>query len=255
MDQIPINITDLAALFILVFSGLLAFSRGCVHEVLAVFGWVGAALLTLHLFPVLQPFARQYIKMTLAADAITGIAIFVVTLVILTWISHQISKRVRDSALSALDRSLGFLFGVLRGAVLVCIAWLLFVSLLPRDDHPKWIKEARSLPLIERGTQVLLSPVPGQALGGEDSTIGQAVDEAARGAGRAIDDAASRAEDAAEEAARKATDGIKDIPRTFLAPQAGPANPPDSDEEKGYKASDRRQMDRLLRDQDTNVPD
>ncbi|MEQ9608473.1 MAG: CvpA family protein, partial [Kiloniellaceae bacterium] len=52
MDSLPINLADLIVIIVLVVSGIFAFVRGFVHEVLAVASWVGAAFVTLYAFPV-----------------------------------------------------------------------------------------------------------------------------------------------------------------------------------------------------------
>ncbi len=156
----PLNILDLIVVAVLLISAVLSFVRGAVKEVFSVVGWVGAALATLHFFPLLRPLAQEYIKMPLVADAITGIAIFVAALVLISLISHAISSRVRASAISALDRSLGFAFGMARGAVLVCIGYLLLLWALPADEHPPVVKEARSLPLIQYGAGMLAKLAP-----------------------------------------------------------------------------------------------
>ena len=81
--------------------------------------WVGAAIATLYLFEFAQPVARTYIEVELIADIVAGVVLFVITLIVLSLISHALSRRVRDSALGPLDRSLGLVFGLARGAALV----------------------------------------------------------------------------------------------------------------------------------------
>lgn len=160
MDGLPINVTDLAIIAVVVISGLLAFVRGFVHEVLAVGAWVGAAIVTVFFLPVVLPYARDLISIQIAADIAGGAAIFIFVLIVLSIFTHWLARRVRESSLGALDRSLGLLFGFLRGAVLVCLAWLGLVTLLPRDQHPPWIQEARVLPLVEQGSGIILTVVP-----------------------------------------------------------------------------------------------
>ncbi len=160
MEGFPINLTDAGILLVLVLSAVFAFFRGFVHETLAVGSWVGSALATLYGFPHAQPKAREFIASPLIADMAAGIAIFLVVLIVLTVITRLLSRRVRDSSLGPLDRSLGLVFGALRGAVLVCVAWLLLVWVLPREDMPDWIAEARGLPLVERGGALLAKLIP-----------------------------------------------------------------------------------------------
>lgn len=164
MDSLPVNVTDLAVIVVVLLSAIFAFVRGFVHEVLAVGSWLGAAIATLIAFPFAQPFTRQYIAIPLVADIATGAVLFLVVLILLSILTHWISGKVQKSGLGALDRSLGLLFGLARGAILVCLAWIFLIYVMPREDHPNWISEARSLPLVEQGSGIILALVPGSLL-------------------------------------------------------------------------------------------
>jgi membrane protein required for colicin V production len=174
---------DLIIIAILALSALLAFMRGFVREVLSIGAWVGAALATIYGFPIAQPYARKYIEVALFADIAAGVAIFVVALIVLTILSHALSRNVRDSALGAVDRSLGLLFGLVRGAVLVCLAYLVMAWAIPQEDRPAWIAEARTLPLVQQGAGLLLKILPESALKQGEDAVGAAAD----GIGQAID--------------------------------------------------------------------
>jgi membrane protein required for colicin V production len=137
-----------------------------VAEVLSIAGWLGAALVTLWTFGDAKPYLRQYIQMQLLADILTGVGIFVVALVIFSTISHLIARVVKGSALSAVDRSLGFVFGIARGAVLVCLAYLLLTWVFPETRRPPWLENARMLPWVQAGAEYLKSLVPQEALAG-----------------------------------------------------------------------------------------
>lgn len=160
MDGFPINIVDLAIVVVVVVSGVFAFVRGFVHEALAIGAWIGAAIVTVAGLPLALPYARELISVQIIADVVAGVAIFLVVLVALSILTHLLARRVRESSLGALDRSLGFVFGLLRGAVIICLAWIALSWLLPRAEHPIWIQEARALPLVERGATMLISLVP-----------------------------------------------------------------------------------------------
>ncbi|MFE0755887.1 CvpA family protein [Inquilinus sp. NPDC058860] len=153
-------------MIILAISAFLALARGFVAEVLSIAGWLGAALVTLWTFGDAKPYLRQYIEMQLLADILTGVGIFVVALVIFSTISHLIARVVKGSALSAVDRSLGFVFGVVRGAVLVCLAYLLLTWVFPETRRPPWLENARMLPWVQAGAEYLKSLVPQEALAG-----------------------------------------------------------------------------------------
>ncbi len=160
MDDLPINVTDLAIFVVILISGALAFVRGFVHELLSMAAWIGAAVATVYGLPLLLPYARDLIAIKIFAEIAAGASVFILVLVALSVLCHMISRHIRESSLGAVDRSLGLLFGFLRGAFLVCLAWIGLVLALPREDHPSWISEARALPLVEQGADAILQAMP-----------------------------------------------------------------------------------------------
>ncbi len=160
LDGLPINIIDIGVALTLLISAVLAYARGLVHEALSIGGWIGAALATAFFYPIAQPFARNLIPIELAADLSAGVLIFILTLVVLSLVTRALSARVKESALNMLDRSLGFLFGLARGALLVCVAYLALEFLVPREEQPEWITSARTMPLITQGAATLLEFIP-----------------------------------------------------------------------------------------------
>jgi membrane protein required for colicin V production len=160
MEDLPINVTDLAVIVVLLLSGLFAFVRGFIRELLSVISWVGAALVALYSFEHVRPFVRSYVEIPIVADGLAIGSVFIIALIIFSAISHMLSRTVRHSGISAVDRSLGLLFGSARGALVVCLAWLLIAWVILPDDRPAWLTEAKSLPLIQRGSAWLTTLVP-----------------------------------------------------------------------------------------------
>jgi membrane protein required for colicin V production len=154
------NTVDIIVVAVIVISGLLAFSRGMVRELLSVGGWVAAALVTLYAYPYTQPLARKFIPIVIAADIAAALVVFIVTLVIASIVSNFISARIRDTQFRALDRSLGLLFGIVRGAVLLCLAFLLVGWLARPGELPSWINSAKSRPLLAQGAKFLVALAP-----------------------------------------------------------------------------------------------
>lgn len=156
----PFAWLDLILAAIMLISGLLAMLRGLTREVLSILSWAVAAVATLFFFPKYQAQAREYIEPALLADAVLAGGIFLVVLIIVSLITVRISDGVLDSRIGALDRTLGFLFGLARGLVLVVIAYLFFTWLVPEDTQPQWIKDARSLPLLKETGAAIVSLLP-----------------------------------------------------------------------------------------------
>lgn len=215
------NAADLAVLAVLVLSAILAFARGFTHETLAIGGWIAAVFATVYGFEPLKPYAELYVQPIWLADIVTGAGLFLVTLLIATILSRAIARRIQGSVLGPVDRSLGFLFGLARGAVIVCLAYLLFVQIVPPDDRPAWIVEARTRPLVERGAGLMLDLAPPEV---REKTV------------LAIERAANQANELAE--TRKLYDELAD-PGSETADGGNEAD-------LGYKGADRQELERLL---------
>ena len=169
MDGFPINPVDILVALVMLISALLAFSRGAVREILGVSAWVGAALAAVFAFPHARPYPRQWVADNwpdldlgeTLADAGTALVLFILALIVFTIVNQIISGYVQRSRMGALDRSIGFIFGLLRGAVLICLAYMLFVwAVKDLEDRPPWVEEAKTMPYIQMGAQIIREIAP-----------------------------------------------------------------------------------------------
>lgn len=149
------NTVDIIVIAVVAISALIAFLRGFVREVLTIGSWLGASLVTLYGFPLLQSKFEQWISSKLAADIVCGISLFLGSLIIFSILSHMVARFVRGSALTAVDRSLGLLFGLVRGAILVSLAYMLIFAL-----DPNILRGARTTPMMARGAEILRDMAP-----------------------------------------------------------------------------------------------
>jgi membrane protein required for colicin V production len=140
----PITLLDIVLIVVMLISGLLAMVRGFMREVLSIVAWVLAAVATLYAYSKLLPLAKQYINNDIvAAIAVVG-GVFLLTLLIVSIVTVRISDMVLDSRVGALDRTLGFLFGLARGLVIVVVAYMFFDWLVPDRSKPDWVLHAKS---------------------------------------------------------------------------------------------------------------
>src|SRR5258708_14980128 len=95
--------------------------------------------------------------------AAAGAAFFLGPLVVLTMVTAMVATRVKGSSLSALDRTLGFVFGLVRGGVIACLAYLALTWALPEKDWPDWAQHARTRKFLASGADALRSLVPAHA--------------------------------------------------------------------------------------------
>ena len=150
------TIVDSGVAILIVVSALLAYSRGIVREVLAISGWVAAAVLAFVFANAAQPLVRQipYLGdmlgdrcelLILASFAI----VFAISLLIVSLFTPLFSSLVQKSILGGFDQMLGFLFGVGRGIVLVAVAFFIYFTVMPNQDITS-LETSRSAEIFER---------------------------------------------------------------------------------------------------------
>ncbi len=157
------NKFDAIFLGVLGFSAIVGLIRGVTKEILSLVSWLGAVAMAYLLFPVTQHLARSQITNPMLADGVTIFGIFIIFLVVLTLVSHFLTSRVRTSALSGVDRSLGVAYGLLRGCAILFLLELLTSCLWLRPDHPSMIKQSRFVNFMYKGSDTLYVLLPGEA--------------------------------------------------------------------------------------------
>ena len=156
----PITILDLALLAVMLISGLLAMVRGFMREILSIASWAAAAIATLYAYPKLEPVAKQYFTNDTVAKGVAIAAVFLGTLLVVSIITVKISDMILDSRVGALDRTLGFLFGLARGLIIVVVAFLFFAWLVPTKTQPAWVANAKSKVVLQSTGDWLMSMLP-----------------------------------------------------------------------------------------------
>ncbi len=214
------NLVDIVIIAVILLSGLFALMRGFVKELLSVVGGVGAAFATLYLFKPVTPWFRKFIAIPWLADGAAGVAIFVVALVILSTLSHALAARVHQSQFSALDKSLGLVFGLLRGAVVVCLAYLALGHLVDSpEQYPALVRNARTMPLVEHGARLIEALIPVNVR---------------RKSVQALDDAETKAQQGLT--TQRALEQLVQPAPKVNAPK----------DQEGYKADERKEMERVI---------
>jgi membrane protein required for colicin V production len=159
----PITLLDIGLIGIMLISALLAMVRGFMREILSIIAWVLAAGATLYAYAKLLPFAKQYFNNDIvAAVAVVG-GVFLITLLVVSVLTVRISDMVLDSRVGALDRTLGFLFGLGRGLIIVVVAYMFFDWLVPDRSKPEWVLHAKSRVVLSSTGEWLKEQLPENA--------------------------------------------------------------------------------------------
>ncbi len=145
----PITFLDLILLVVMLVSAMLAMIRGFMREILSIGAWAVAAIATVYSYGKLLPMAKQYFNNDIVAAAVVIGGVFLGTLLIVSVLTVRVSDMILDSRVGALDRTLGFLFGLGRGLLIVVVAFLFFDWLVPVKSQPVWVQTAKSKVVLQ----------------------------------------------------------------------------------------------------------
>ena len=151
-----ITVVDLSILIIILLSGTLAYFRGFIREALSISGWVVAAIIAFTFAPNFDPtlrsvpFLGDLLKKSCEISIITSfVLLFTISLVIFSFLVTFCSSFVKKTFIKSIDRGLGFLFGLCRGALIIII---LFIT------YQQFKTPSQAIELIERSiSQKVLS--------------------------------------------------------------------------------------------------
>lgn len=175
------TIVDAVVAVILLMSAILAYSRGVVREVLAIAGWVAAAVVAFIFAPQAVPLIKQvpviekYLGDNCEISTIVAFAsVLVLALIVMSIFTPLFSSAVRRSALGGIDQGLGFLFGVLRGILLVAIAFVVYDRALAGSSIPV-VDKSKSAEIFASFSSDLEAQLPQDAPGWLEARYSQLV--------------------------------------------------------------------------------
>lgn len=239
---------DLVILGVLFVSAVFAFLRGFIREVLTILGVVGGLAAALAFGRELVPLMSEWIGVdpkaeepqlmlgvvpyTIVADVLAYGSIFLVVVIILSVVSNLLAGWARTIGLGAIDRTLGVIFGIARGVLVLAVLYLLPYLLFEGDTRKDWFKDSRLIVYIEQTSAWLAEFLPDSVKNTHSSNVG----------------------DKANELTRATRDKLKDLDllkgdldgdgenKTVTKPQ-----------EEGYGYGERQDMQELIEEQ-TDVP-
>lgn len=157
------TLVDGCAVGIVFLSTIIGCVRGLTREILTLCAWAGAIASTWMCWPLARHFFEGWIENPMLAGGATIIALFILFLILFSLISYFMANIVRHSWMGGVDRSLGALFGVARGAIFLCSLELALSTFMVRSHHPAWLQNAHCTPLLYQGSDLLSSILPSWA--------------------------------------------------------------------------------------------
>jgi len=165
------TLVDAGVAILVLLSGVLAYSRGFVREAMAIVGWIGATVVAFIFADQVEPLIRQipilgdFIGDSCELAIIAAFAaVFAVALVVVSIFTPLFSSVIQRSALGGIDQGLGFFFGVLRGVLLVAVAFFVYDTIFASQEFAA-IDDSRSAQVFAQLTDRIEAQNPEQALG------------------------------------------------------------------------------------------
>jgi membrane protein required for colicin V production len=157
---------DGVAAGVIVLSAVLAYSRGLVREVMAIAGWVGAAILAFLFAPAVQPLIKEipvlnkFLSDNCELSIVAGFAgVFALGLIVASLFTPLFSSVIQRSALGGVDQGLGFLFGAGRGVLLIAVAFFVYDK-ASLTNSVKMIDDSRSAKVYASFQDKITASVP-----------------------------------------------------------------------------------------------
>jgi membrane protein required for colicin V production len=151
---------DLVILAIIAISALISFMRGFFREAMSLGTWMAAILITLMFtsrFTILLPI--DTVQSPQARATISALTLFVGTLLLGNLINWMFSRIVSQSTLGLADRTVGIVFGVIRGAVIVTLL-VLSANLVPELRQESWWMKSSLLPGFQQAAAFVHAQLP-----------------------------------------------------------------------------------------------
>ncbi len=158
------GLIDLLVIATFVISIACALYRGLVKELLSISSWIVAALAALYGFTFLRPAFSPFIENETIVDLAAAATIALIVLIVLTLVNAQITKSLRKSALSGLDRTLGLFFGVFRAVLLICVVFLVAKIPFSAKQIDAAADKNFTMPYIEKSADMLEKIIPDSLL-------------------------------------------------------------------------------------------
>lgn len=200
---------DVAVIIIILLSTVFAFLRGFIKEFLVLLGWLAAAVITIYLYPQAIELVNEYVKGSKVVSIITVSLLFLTILILISIFNAMILDNLREMRLGVIDRSLGFLFGLLRGVLLASVIHFSIVILHEKGDGPKWLTKGETYNITVIGANMIKDIA-------EDFDIGKAqekTEEIMEDTEEALDGAGDKIEEYKEDLEEKtedAEDGLRE---------------------------------------------
>ena len=175
MSFFSLNNFDILMFGIVGFSVIFGLVRGFIKSFISLAGWIIAMTIGMKFYFLLEPVVSKYITLSVVAAVIAGITLFLISAIIIAIINNVFYIAFEALCGGLLDRSLGLLFGFIRGCLLVSFIFYILLMIMPqlnikdKKDRvsiyssakiPSWAKSSETILLLNKGAVFINEIMP-----------------------------------------------------------------------------------------------
>lgn len=161
MVEATFNMFDAAVILVIMLSTMLAFFRGFVREFLSLGAWVAAGIVTLYAYQAVAEKLMPHTSSDTVAFLLAGAGTYVTVLLGLSIFNSMVVRYVKSGdEVGMFDNFLGLLFGLLRGAFIVSLGYVVLSLVIDNENPPVWVEEAATRPIVQKGAIILANIAP-----------------------------------------------------------------------------------------------
>jgi membrane protein required for colicin V production len=187
-------IVDILVLAVLLISALISFLRGVIREILTIAGVIGGVIAAYFGGPLLAPLMRTWITpetptppageeavepklfdilpYDVVGDVLAYGLIFIVVVGVLSVLSHFLAEGARSLGLGPVDRTLGFVFGLIRGVLLLGILYLpVYLFITDEETKESWFGTSKTHFYLEKTSAAIAEFIPQSAVSNMEKNI------------------------------------------------------------------------------------
>ena len=143
-----IGVADTGIVAIVAISGLISLIRGFVKEAMSLVIWVAAFVVAMTFSEAASALLINFIELASLRQLAAWGGLFVGTLLVGAVVNFLLGKLVTSTGLGGTDRTLGLVFGVFRGLLVVLAIVIAMPKAIPVEQDPWW-QESTLIPIFQ----------------------------------------------------------------------------------------------------------
>ncbi|MGB0959478.1 MAG: CvpA family protein [Halocynthiibacter sp.] len=180
------TLVDGIAAGVIIISAILAYARGLTREAMSILGWVGAAIIAFlfanKALPLVKeiPYLDKIIGDSCELATISAFAlVLALGLVVMAIFTPIVASLVQGSAIGGIDQALGFIFGAVRGVLLIVVALMVY-DWVVNDESVPMVDDSRTARIFARVQDNIQENIPEDAPGWIEERFGELVSECSK---------------------------------------------------------------------------